>query len=221
MATKPDLYPPPQIEDLSTKLEGMKVSWTIDLRKGYWQIPVPTTDAQKTAFITPFGLWEFLRMPFGLKNAGQIFQRFVNDILTGIPRVFVYMDDILLASPTEAEHKRDLKRVMEVLEKHRLVINKEKCQFYKPQFLEFLGHLADQSSIGSLPAKVEATTKYPRPTMCSQLLSFLGMINFYRRFIMGVPSNLKPMTDTTKGGGPKHRKLTGSWTWSRPSRRPR
>ena len=123
MATKPDLYPPPQIEDLSTKLEGMKVSWTIDLRKGYWQIPAPTADAQKTAFITPFGLWEFLRMPFGLKNAGQIFQRFVNDILTGIPRVFVYMDDILVASPTEAEHKRDLKRVIELLEKHRLVIN--------------------------------------------------------------------------------------------------
>ena len=71
LVTKPDLYPPPNIQDLSTKLEGMKVFTTINLRKGYWQIPVEAKDVHKTAVITPFGLWEFLRMPFGLKNAGQ------------------------------------------------------------------------------------------------------------------------------------------------------
>ena len=73
--------------------------------------------------------------------------------------------------------------------------------------MEFLGHLVDKSGIRPLPAKVEAITKYPRPTTCSQLLSFLGMINFYRRFIKGAASILKPLTDATKGGGPKHRKL--------------
>ena len=77
LVTKPDLYPPPHIEDLSTKLVGMKVFSTIDLRKGYWQIPVAAADVPKMAVITPFGLWEFLRMPFVLKNAGQTFQRFV------------------------------------------------------------------------------------------------------------------------------------------------
>ena len=206
LATKPDLYPPPHMEDLSTKLEGMKHFTTIDLRKGYWQIPVAAKDVEKTAVITPFGLWEFLRMPFGLKNAGQTFQRFVDNILAGIPHVFVYMDDILVASPTAAEHKKDVQRVMEVLEQHGLVINREKCQFQKSQ-VEFLGHLVDKNGIRPLPAKVEAITKYPRPTTCSQLLSFLGMINFYRRFIRGAASILKPLTDATKGGGPKHRLL--------------
>ena len=198
LATKPDLYPPPHMEDLSTKLEGMKHFTTIDLRKGYWQIPVAAKDVEKTAVITPFGLWEFLRMPFGLKNAGQTFQRFVDNILAGIPHVFVYMDDILVASPTAAEHKKDVQRVMEVLEQHGLVINREKCQFQKSQ-VEFLGHLVDKNGIRPLPAKVEAITKYPRPTTCSQLLSFLGMINFYRRFIRGAASILKPLTDATKG----------------------
>ena len=87
------------------------------------------------------------------------------------------MDDILVASTTVAEHKKDVKLVMEVLEKHGLVINGEKCQFHKSQ-VEFLGHLVDKSGIRPLPAKVEANTKYPRPTTSSQLLSFLGMINF-------------------------------------------
>ena len=131
LVTKPDLFPAPHIEDLSTKLEGMKVFSTIDLRKGYWQIPVAATDMPKTAVITPFGLWEFLRMPFRLKNAGQTFQRFMDDILAGIPHMFIYLDNVLVASPTVAEHMKDMKRVMEVLEKHGLVINGKKCQFCK------------------------------------------------------------------------------------------
>ena len=74
----------------------------IDLRKGYWQMPVAAANMPKTAVITPFGLWEFLRMPFGLKNAGQTFQRFMDDILAGIPHVFIYLDDVLVTSSTVA-----------------------------------------------------------------------------------------------------------------------
>ena len=139
---------------------------TIDLRKGYWQMPVAAANMPKTAVITPFGLWEFLRMPFGLKNVGQTFQRCMDNILASIPHVFIYLVDVLVASPTVAEHKKDLQRVMEALEKHGLVINEEKCQFHKSQ-VEFLGHLVDKSGIKPLPAKVEAITKYPRPTTCS------------------------------------------------------
>ena len=95
---------------------------------------------------------------------------------------------------------------MDRLWQHKLVIKEEKCQLFKSQ-VEFLGHLVDPSGIRLLPAKVEAITKYPRPSTCSQLLSFRGMINFYRRFIRGAASILKPLTDATKGSGPKHRKL--------------
>ena len=90
--------------------------------------------------------------------------------------------------------------MMEALEKHGLVNNREKCQFLKSQ-VEFLGHLVNKSGIRPLPSKVEAITKYPRPTTCSQLLSFLGMINFCRRFIRGAASILKPLTDATRGVG--------------------
>ena len=102
LATKQDLYLPPHIKDLSIKPE---VFSTIDLWKGYWQVPVADADVPKTAVITPFGLWEFLRMHFGLKNAGQTFQRFMDDILAGIPHVLIYLDNVLVASPTVADHK--------------------------------------------------------------------------------------------------------------------
>ena len=85
----------------------------------------------------------------------------MDNILAGIPHLFIYLDDVLVASPTVAEHKKDLHRVMERLRQHRLVINEEKCQRFK-----FLGHLVDKSSIRPLPAKVEAITKYPRAPSC-------------------------------------------------------
>ena len=105
-----------------------------------------------------------------------------------------------------AEQKVDLRREMDRLSQHGLVINKEKCQLFKSQ-VEFPGHLVDQSVIRPLPARVEAIAKYPRLSTCSLLLSFLGMINIYRRFVRGVASILKLLTTATKDGGPKHRKL--------------
>ena len=112
----------------------------------------------------------------------------MDNILAGIPHVFISLDDVLVASSMVAEHKKGLQRLIERLRQHRLNINKEKCQLFKPQ-VEFLGHLVDQSGIRPLPAKVQAITKYPRLIACSQLLSFLGMINFYRRFIKGRPAS--------------------------------
>ena len=85
LATKPDLYPPPHMEDLSARLAGMKKVSKQDLRKGYYQVPVPAKDVQKTAVISPFGLFKFSRMPLGLKNAGQSFQHFMDQVLAGIP----------------------------------------------------------------------------------------------------------------------------------------
>ena len=112
LATKLDLYPPPHMEDLSAQLAGMKILSKLDLRKGNYQVPVATKDVQKTTVSTPFGLFEFRRMPFSLKNAGQSFQRFMDQVLAGIPHVFVYMDDVLVASKNEIEHQEDLRRVL-------------------------------------------------------------------------------------------------------------
>ena len=133
LATKSDLYPQPHMEDLSARLAGMKIFSKLDLRKGYYQVPVAAKDVKKTAVITPFSLFEFRRMPFGLSNAGQSFQHFMDQVLTGIPHVFVYMDDMLVASRNEVEHQEDLRKVLQQLEAHGLVLNKEKCVFSAAQ----------------------------------------------------------------------------------------
>ena len=100
--------PSPHIQDFSANLAGARVFSKIDLVKGYHQIPVAPQDIPKTAIITPFGLYEFLRMPFGLKNAAQTFQRLMDTVCRGLEGVFVYMDDIYVASPDQTSHKQHL-----------------------------------------------------------------------------------------------------------------
>jgi len=203
LVTKPDKYPPPHIEDLTSQLAGKTIFTKLDLRKGYYQIPVAKQDVMKTAVITPFGLFVFRRMPFGLRNAGQSFQRFMDQVLAGVPHVFVYLDDLLVASSSKKEHERDVRAVLDRMKKHGLVLNLEKCVFGVPE-VEYLGHQVSAAGLSPLPERVEAITAFPPPTTRAELLGFLGMVNFYRRFIRGAASILRPLTDATRGaGGPK------------------
>ncbi len=110
LVTTPDSYPLPNIQDLSARLHGCSIFSKLDLRNGYYQIPEQEGDIHKTV-ITPFGLWEFLRMPFRLRNAGQSFQRFMDEVLAGLDFAFCYLDDILIASSSEDEHLQHLQQV--------------------------------------------------------------------------------------------------------------
>ena len=114
------------MEDLSAHLSGKKVFSKFDQRRGYYQVPVSPLDIKKTAVITPFGLFEFLWMPFGLRNAGQSFQPFMDEVLLGIPHTLVYLNDILVASKTEEQHQEDLKNALQCLKEFGLVLNHEK-----------------------------------------------------------------------------------------------
>jgi len=209
LATKPDLYPPPHMEDLTAKLAGCTIFSKLDLRKGYYQVPVAPEDVEKTAIVTPFGLYEFLRMPFGQRNAGQTFQRFMDQVMSGLPNNFTYLDDVMVASRTTEEHRQHLKDTLARLEEHGLVLNKQKCSFYQKQ-VEYLGHLVSAEGISPLPAKVKAIEEMASPTTKGGLLSFLGSVNFYRRFIRGAASILKPLTDATKGSEGRAAKLEWS-----------
>ena len=196
--TTTDRYPVRNLQDFNNDLRGMKFFSKVDLLKGYHQIPVNDADIKKTAVITPFGLFLFPRCPFGLKNAGQDFQRLMDEILGDIPHVFVYIDDILIASETLEEHLKDLRTVFAILEENGLVVNRKKCELGKSR-LEFLGHLVDENGIRPSPEKVDAILATKEPTTIKQLQRFHGMVNYYRRFIHQAAHHLCALFDALQG----------------------
>ena len=198
LVTVPDAYPLPNMQDFSVKAADCVIFSKIDLRKGYHQVAVNTADVPKTAISTPFGMFEYLRMPFGLRNSGNTFQRHMDRVVSGLNGVFAYLDDVLVSSASATQHAADLRQLFCRLREHGLVINAEKCLFGVTE-LDFLGHRVSAAGASPLPAYVEAVESFPPPTTIRETQQFLGLINFYRRFLPGLAATLKPLTDALQG----------------------
>ncbi|KFD61463.1 hypothetical protein M514_26359 [Trichuris suis] len=200
--TVPDRYPIPDIQTFSDQLDGSVVFSKIDLARAYAQIKMNARDQPKTAITTPFGLYEYTRMPFGLRNAAQTFQRLMDAVLRGLPRVFSYIDDILVFSRSDSEHRADLNAVLDRLRRYGLTIRPEKCVLGQDK-IEFLGFELSKDGLRPLPDKVHDLLSFAPPRTPAECRRFVGMINYYHRFLPNLALVLQPLYDLTNQ--PKHK----------------
>ena len=202
--TQNDRYPIPHIHSFNAVASGAAVFSVVDLVRGCHQIPMQEDQIQKTAITTPFGLFEFLRIPFGLKNSAQALQRLKDRVLCGLPFLFVYLDNILVASPSMEIHVSHVKQLFSRLQDAGLAINRDKCVFGASR-VTFLGHAVTSKGTCPLPAKVDAIRAIPKPITKVDLQRFLGCVNFYHRFLPGFAAVLTPLHAlTTSAPTQKH-----------------
>ena len=176
-----DAYPLPRPDEVQDRLAGSRVFSTFDLRSGYWQLPLNSTDHIKTAFSPgpALGLFQFRRMPFGLAGAPASFWQLMNTIFRDLPFVTTYLDDVLIHSPTTQEHEQHLKIVFERFESARLTLRGSKCNI-GVQEVKYLGHVFSQKGMEPDPQKISAVCDWATPADVSNLRSFLGFASYFR-----------------------------------------
>ncbi|KAL6467387.1 hypothetical protein MHYP_G00251910 [Metynnis hypsauchen] len=192
--TRRDAYPLPRIEESLDSLCGARWFSTLDLASGYNQVPVTEKDKVKTAFCTPFGLFEFNRMPFGLCNAPATFQRLMERMF-GDQRhqsVLLYLDDVIIFSSTIEQHLERLEEVFSRLKRQGLKVKLSKCRFFQSQ-VQYLGHVVSAEGVAADPGKVEVVREWRRPAHLAELRSFLGFASYYRRFVEGFAKLAAPL----------------------------
>ena len=199
--TKKDSYPLPRIAESLDALAGTQYFSSMDLMSGYWQIEMDPESREKTAFVTHAGLFEFNVMPFGLCNAPSCFQRLMECVLRGLNwRIaLIYLDDVLVYSRTFDEHLQHLRLVFDRFREAGLKLKPRKC-FFGQKHVKFLGHVISPEGVQPDPAKIEAIKKYPVPRKVKDVRAFLGLANYYRKFVKDFAKIAGPLHELTKKG---------------------
>ena len=191
------IHPLPEIEEMYMKLKGARVFSTIDLRSGYHHIALGKDSRAKTAFVTPFGKYKFLMVPFGLAQASAYFQLLMNKVLQGLLYAMTYLDDIIIFSKNELEHLEHLEEVFHQLRKAGLKMKHSKCDFFKSE-IHYLGRLISADGISPLPDKLDSIKNMPAPKDAKEIKQFLGLAGYYRKFVPRFADISRPLTALMK-----------------------
>lgn len=197
-----DRYPLPLIEDQLDRLRDAQVFTTLDLKNGFFHVPLHPDSTKYTSFVTPSGQYEFLRTPFGLCNSPASFQRFINEVFKKQLKegtVLIYIDDVFILAENEEQGLERLADVLKTAEEYGLQINWKKCHFLEEQ-IDYLGHHISRNRISPSSDKVKAVKQFPIPTSVKRVQSFLGLAGYFRKFIPGFSRIAKPLSDLTKSG---------------------
>ena len=203
-----DPYPMPRVDELIERLGHANFLTTLDLCKGYWQVPLTEASKDLTTFRVPGGLFRFRMMPFGLHGAPATFQRLVDEVLRGAQDyAAAYIDDIVIYSKTWEEHVQHLADVFQRIHSAGLVINAKKCHIAKPE-VQYLGYVIGGGGIRPQLGKVDAIAASPLPNTKKRLRSFLGLVGWYRRLIPNFATRSVVLTDMTRKSSPIKLKWT-------------
>lgn len=199
--TRKDAYPLPHVDDTLDTLAGSKWFSTLDYLSGYWQVEVLPEDRQKTAFCMPDGLLEFKVMPFGLCNTPATFQRLMDTVLARLQwtNCLVYLDDVNILGRTFEEHLTNLRAVFDRFREAGLKLKPSKCALCQPE-VEFLGHIVSAKGVATDPAKTDkvAVVNWPVPRSQREMQQFLGLANYYCRFVHNFAEIAKPLHHLTE-----------------------
>ena len=198
-----DKMPMPRILEVLDRLSGSKYFTTLDVAWGYWHIEMDPNSIDKTAFVTNEGHYEWLVMPFGLKNAPATFQRIIQQILGPLlyKGAINYLDDIIIYSETFEEHMQLLEEVLHRLSQNNIKLKLKKCHFVKPE-VTYLGHTISHNTVKPSKEKTEAIRNFPVPTSLRKVRQFMGLTSYYRRFITNFTRIVKPLRFLTHKGVP-------------------
>ena len=189
---KLETYPLPKIEDLLASLAGGKAFTKLDLAHAYQQVELDEGSKKLVTINTDKGLFQYTRLPFGVASAPAVFQQTMENLLQGLKHVCVYLDDILVTGSSKRNHLENLTEVLGRLEKAGMRLKQSKCQFMLPA-VEYLGHKISEKGLQRMEGKVRAVAEAPAPQNVSQLKAFLGMLNYYAKFLPNISSRLAPL----------------------------